>query len=102
MMSCWPTPSAPSCPGSAPFVDAALAANLEDPTLRAKLLWTGARALGLHPWHEDIQGLNLIQLHWATMQANPDRRQEIKTAKAEERNRAALELIAWHDRNCTT
>lgn len=97
MTPCWPTSTRPSRNGNAPFVDAALAANLNEPSTLQQILWAGARAIGLHPWHPEVQQLNLVQLHWAILQGNPGRREEVKKAKAEHFGQQAAELIAWND-----
>lgn len=46
--------------------------------------------------------LNMIQLHWATLQANPDRRASTKAALSEARLKSATEVITFADKHFTT
>lgn len=67
------------------------------------LLWEGARAIGLHPWHPDVQNLAPYQLWWAVLQARQDSglapRKGRKEAEMLERSKAAGEMVAWADRH---
>lgn len=70
---------------------------------RLNLLWRGSRALGLHPWHPDVQKLSEHQLEWAYLQASEDFGGEPRKgrlqAKDEATEAAAMELIIWADQH---
>lgn len=53
--------------------------------------------MGLHPWHPDIQNLSPHQLHWALLQAEPDRREDHKKLIQQRETQPALDFIAWFD-----
>ena len=92
-----PTSTSRSPNGSAPFVDAALAANLEEPSTRASILWAGARAIGLHRWHPEVQKLNVLQLQWAILQATPGKREQIRAGRSNIISERAAAVVEWFD-----
>jgi hypothetical protein len=60
-------------------------------------MWVASKALGLHPWHPDIQKLNFTQLHWALVQDQPERREDFKQLMLQRGTGPALEFISWFD-----
>lgn len=95
----------PSTHGGTLFDAQALESLWKEPTPRLALLWGGARALGLHPWHPGVLNRTEHQLTWAILQTKREQkedplesREKLRRARLEE---AALELIVWADEHVT-
>ena len=67
----------------------------QEPSRRQKLLWAGSKALGLSPLDERVQALSELQLEWAVLMNDPDRRKKIMEEENTLRDGEAALLSEW-------
>jgi hypothetical protein len=73
----------------------------DPPSDAQRLLWRGARVLGMNPFGEEARSLSAFQLRWALLrsveESGKDPLKEAKDAKAEQLSKDALALVVWVD-----
>lgn len=76
---------------------------MEPPSDAQRLLWRGARVLGLNPFGEEARALSAFQLRWALVRSveetGKDPLKDTQDAERERMSKDALELVVWHDQH---
>lgn len=59
------------------------------------MVFRGAQAMGLHPWHPDVQGRSWHQLLWSMLALTPGASERVAKNQASALSAQAFELVVW-------
>ena len=74
---------------------------VQEPTNLQAVLWSAARSLGWSPFDQRLLALSTVQMEWAILMADAEKRQELSDQKNTDRDAAAVLLLEWCRRHVT-